>query len=346
MGDDHITQLRRKVSELLARERQEAVVNIKLPLIVGAALTFLVCLVLWDWKSGFRANGNNFLMSILSGGMGVISTFLCIEYKKACVRGESGLSLIEDSAHKVIRMLENVLLSEPVMRLHKLCSSKYSDVLLEALDKSLQDGGGIVVSAGPKEYLAFLDRFLAFSNNSYFATLRGGEESPKYTLSWFFRDDPPKDPYGLTSHKKLEFLKRVNEAQFQYKVRVILLDPNSDEFRDEFKNDDWRDHFFELNSAVDVYLSSPSEVVAKLQPKGIPPCKAGFIYEDFAIFDDEVVLKHNSRTSLYVATKTQIESFKTLRELLHENPEIFLKLTKSRVGNYSWKEWKEKTESV
>lgn len=213
------------------------------------------------------------------------------------------------------------------------------------------DGGGVIISADPGEYKDFLSDFLRLSNKCYFATLRGGKYNPKYRLRWFFNDDPDhsKNPHALTKEQKKAYLKEVNDflpfsadkESIYVKKRILFFEETEKEFCEDFIIDQWRNEFFAVNKKVENYLASPESVINFI---GKSEFNADFIYEDYAIFDNEIVLKHNSNTSLYIASKDQIKSFMAVFNLLEKKPlpGCFKLLTNDNIGDVTWEDYKKR----
>ncbi len=340
----------KKLSEykntLWKSEKERIKDNFILPMIVGVLFAIIVGILSYDNSKGLKDNINSIVLSFFTGSLGAFVCFAYLEWKRSVIGRESELKFIEESSTRILLEFEKIKPCSPIITQHRGTSGKYIDILLEIFKKSIEDCGGIIVSAGPREYLGYLSQFLQISNETFCATLRGGETKPRFRLKWFFEDDDLQDPHGLSKNDKKKYLEDVNSSSTREKKRILFFDKNEEEFKEDFKNQLRRNGFFDLNSNVEIYLASPKVIISHLQNKGIPESKANFIYEDYAIFDNEVVLKHNSTTSLYVATKDQIKSFKAVFELLDNEVYIFEKLTKTHIGKQTWDEWEANVEKT
>ena len=342
MGLEIYKNISKKIQEYRKIDMERAYSNLKTPLILGLVVAGVLGSVLWDYEKKVDQNIIPILISLLTMLISTFAGFAYLEWRHSVCGRKSELDVIQKKSTDILNQLEKIKPCSPLITHHSLLSGKYTDVLFDIINKSVQDGGGIILSAGPREYLHYLEQILDLSKETFFATLRGGKKSPKFKLSWFFESDSLSDPHGLDADKKQQYLKNVNShpINMRNKVRLLIFNPTESEFLTDFANVNYRNMFFDLNTDVTVLLVSPEDLEAKLQNKGITPVMAGFIYEDYAVFDGEIVLKHNSKTSLYVATKEQINSFKAVFDLIAEEPAIFIVLNKDKIGSQTWAEWK------
>lgn len=317
-------------------DKKRIVDNLYLPLFIG----LIVGAIFYFYS--IKKNPGELALSILAALISAFACFAFIEWRRNICGRQSELKSIRELSENTLAELARIKYSGLIITHHRGIPIKYIDVLEKILKKSTEDSGGIIVSAGPREYAEYLNDFLCISNNCYFATLRGGKDNPKYTLKWFFEDDNEKDNhFNLTKAEKQAYLQAVNSTKnIGRKIRILLFEKTEDSFKKHFMDDDLRNKFFDLCTNVETYLGPPTLIIEKLgEIMYIPKSKTQFIYEDYAVFDEEVVLKHNGVTSLYVAAKDQIVSFKALFELLKTDG-IFEKLTKETIGNIPWNNWK------
>jgi|GEM_PF-6401458 len=218
-----------------------------------------------------------------------------------------------------------------------------------------QDFGGIVIGADESRYINILSELIPSTQNSFYATLRGGY-SPTYTISWFFRDTKHEQAVLLSANEKQNYLKCVNEAKIKNKIRIVILEERE---MGDFCNDEWRNSFFELNESVNVYWITPMCLKAYLIELRVPidngeaitihEGETGFIWEDYAVFDERIVVKHDGRNSLYLGVYNQIKKMLLPFKLLEHQPQLFKKLDKGGIYIYrngmwqletKWDNWK------
>ena len=207
------------------------------------------------------------------------------------------------------------------------------EVLREQFERLPMNYSGIIIGAYEDKYIQLLERLIPTTRNSFFATLRGGYK-PEYTIGWFSQDTK------LRSDEKLNYLKKVDNAKIPIKVRIIIIDP--DEMGD-FCNDLYRKNFFDRNKNTHVFLIGLDLLKDKLLRMDIningttitDEYEEAFLYEDYAIFDGCICVKHNGRNSLYLGVQSQIIKMLLPFELLRLRPEFFQKLDIN--GLYQWK---------
>ncbi len=209
---------------------------------------------------------------------------------------------------------------------------KQTKILKKIFDDVPQDFGGVIIGADEERYIRVLEEFINTLKNSFFATLRGGYK-PEYTISWFFKDTI------LSSSEKLSYLGKVGRAPLGIKIRLIIL--NEKEMGD-FCIDSCRNIFFNHNTNVHVFGIASEELQRLLVNERIMingkqisnRYEAAFIYDDYAILDGSIGIKHNGRNSLYLGTRDQILKMLLPFELLRLKPEKFRKLDSK--GIYQW----------
>ncbi len=193
--------------------------------------------------------------------------------------------------------------------------------------KIKSDFGGFIIGASSEEYINYINQLLPYTRKNFYATLRGGEKKPEYTLEWFFPNGCP--PKNDDRNDRLDYLKNVNEAKIDEKIRIVLLE---DTELEDFENPCYRKHFFEKNNNVEVYLISPSELIDYITLEGIlkdqfneflkvhgfesikisqskitlTEKQCSFVYEDYAILDT-IAIKHNGKNYLYYGVGDQIK---------------------------------------
>ena len=92
---------------------------------------------------------------------------LLIRVEKKCYWKRIELKFIEESSTRILLEFEKIKPCSPIITQHRGTSGKYIDILLEIFKKSIEDCGGIIVSAGPREYLGYLSQFLQISNETF-----------------------------------------------------------------------------------------------------------------------------------------------------------------------------------
>jgi hypothetical protein len=250
---------------------------------------------------------------------------------------------------KYAKVLSNsIMVNDP--KISKLSS------IFEQLPK---DFGGIVIGANEKDYVRKLSELVPLTVGSFCATLRGGFK-PEYTLNWFYTDSKLGTATILSSKEKIEYLRLVNELRIptENKIRIIILDKDKNEL-DEFVRDDWRTDFFRNNSNVQVLLIKPDQLIDNLirldikindieiQHEG----ETAFIWDDYAIFDGNIAVKHNGKNSLYLGVVDQIQKMMLPFELYKQHKNLFNKLNEEGMYIFdgsrnawtiekTWNQWK------
>jgi len=208
----------------------------------------------------------------------------------------------------------------------------YSDIANQVSSR----GGAIVIGAQEEKYLEYLDALLGASKSSILATLRGGEH-PQFPLEWFFQDTPM-----LSSAKRINWLTAVRDAPLERKVRLLIF--AEEDISSFFMN---RAKRAELLDAMLGDSSTEPGKVYQVDPGDLLPIlgsSAGdeenrIVYDDFAIFDDEVVLKHNGAASLSVSIRDQVSAYMRPFEAMVKRPKIFKQVTLKHYGGTTWDEW-------
>jgi len=240
------------------------------------------------------------------------------------------LEQLNENTFNILKQFRNVI-EEPML----------TEFISEIVNKSVEQFGGIVIGVTSDKYLEYLEKLTQNAKKSFWATLRGGYK-PEYTLRWFFKDNEDR---SLTAAEKQQYLGFINQSSILEKIRIIIL--KKDEMCD-FCNDRYRKAFFDLNKNVDVYLIDPDVLVKALSSRyELTETQCSFIWEDYAIFDEKIALKHNGRNILYLGVQNQISAMKKVFEFLKKKLEIgdplpFIKLTKDNIGSQSWEDWKKK----
>lgn len=218
--------------------------------------------------------------------------------------------------------------------------------------------GGIVIGADEKEYLRRLEDLLPWARKSFRSTLRGGRQ-PAWNLNWFF-----VPTYGVNKElvlkieQKQEYLRLVNNKKLDNKTRLLILRRGE---MISLLDDKRRGEFLHLNDKVSLFSIKPKKLENALggglvKYRGsevdvrLSPSSASFIYEDYALIDDDIALKHNGQNSLYLGVKPQIQNMLAPFWLLEEEKEWFQEIDKDGVRTYDacqakwipekWEDWK------
>lgn len=229
--------------------------------------------------------------------------------------------------------------SKAVEYLIELDSEKVK-VIRELFEEYPKDFGGVIIGADEKKYIETLKKFIGILKNSFFATLRGGYK-PEYTIRWFFKDTTFQYSTFHAS-EKLEYLRNINNnKKINIKIRLIILSENE---MVDFCIETIRNEFFSCNTNFFVFWIKPQELQNLLIRTNIQidnreisnEYEATFIYDDYAILDETICIKHNGRNSLYIGAKDQILKMLLPFELLRLSPNYFKKLDSE--GIYEWHE--------
>jgi hypothetical protein len=254
--------------------------------------------------------------------------------------------------YSALMLIENII---PILRDFAEQDYKKFYVVKNVFDKLPDDFGGIVIGADEKEYIKTLNELIPLTRKCFLATLRGGHE-PQYTIGWFFQDSTRGDIVLLNASMKQEYLQKVKDAGIEKKKRIVILKEN--EMKD-FCNDTWRDDFFRYNSNVEVYLIAPDQLIKSLVETDVAidgvrithTGETSFIWEDYAIFDSHIIVKHNGKNSLYLGVQDQIRKMLLPFELLNQQPQLFKKLDKDAIYSLTngaqtvqetWNTWKKR----
>lgn len=316
--------------------------NLALPVIVGCVFGFMTGFASWY---GRGAGPDRFIFTVIMGLLGAILSsvvvFVGIEWNRCRVCRKTEEVMATKSIMEAVARIEAKEPYSSLMKLQTELPWTFMDFFTTVMKNSINSGGGVVVSAGSEEYLEYLGSLLEISREKIQLTLRGGKDKPKYTLGWFNRPDTVAEtpPAGMTKKEKLEYLDKVNNAKAGDKMRILIFDKHRREEFEDFLNPEIRKNYFQHSQNVNCYLIKPDELLNLLEKKGITKHQAQFIVEDYAIFDGQVVLKHNGMNSLLVSIKNQINWYKTVFQVLEEHPDRFLKVTETTIGDKSWEDF-------
>lgn len=296
-----------------------------------------------EWVEAF------YLFALTS--LGIYAIELLLKYYRL-FRSEREL-LKKDSAD-VHNNLAKIGLIRPLLTLHDATPGRFIDTLKKLMNQAVHRGGGIIIHANEHDYLDYIQGLLIPTSDLFFATLRGGELKPEYTLDWFFGDFKRKKDLGTetlpgdvfqfdaVSQKRVKYLQNVMEAKhIKRRIRVLVFSEDEEAFIKPFSDETKRNLFLRLNDGIELYLVSPVDLFNWLDARGVSNSDAQFVWEDFAFFDNTMVLKHNSRTSLFLGVDMQIRLYKLLCDLVLENlgTENVKILTLTHIGVNKWDDW-------
>lgn len=262
---------------------------------------------------------------------------------------------ITSQLHKHISRLENeterlvkkTKLLDAVTRIHQDVDPKYYAEIALLVERSGRDGGGVIIDSTTDDYMEAISNILLLEPSEYFATQRGGR-TPSYCLQYFMTNDEES-----ASYQKLEYFERVNEAAIDrdLKTRILFFDRFEEPFVRDFANVVWRQKYFECSDKVQLFLADPSMVEYRFTEQcNMAPGRATFLWEDFVIFDNDIVVRINGRSSLCIATSQQIKRYVSLKEFCRNyitrlkekgivEDSMIAPLTSAGIGNHTWSEW-------
>lgn len=288
----------------------------------------------------------SFIVAVFAAIASAVGTFAIIDRERTRNERKTEGHVVKNAIAEVVTRLEAEKPYSSLRVLNRELPWRLLDVITEIIDYSTT-GGGVVVSAGPPKYVEYLKKLIKASQNSFQATLRGGENDPLYTINWFSKNDEELEEkkkkqvmYPMKKEEKLAYLDMINKKQGISKERILIFDKNKEsEFR-PFLNSQFRKDYFSHSSKVTCYLIGPDELKELLlKEKNLREVQTGFIYEDFAIFDGQVVLKHDGKSSLFLGIKSQIGDYKSAFELLRDRPSYFLEVNETHIGEKTWEEF-------
>ena len=138
----------------------------------------------------------------------------------------------------------------------------------------------------------------------------------------------------------------MRDAAIETKIRLLVF--SEDEIKDFLLQRDRR------NGLLDAMLKSSDSVspgsVFQVAPEDLRAQlglvygdeESRIVYDDYAIFDNQVVLKHNGAASLVVSIKNQIRLYREVFDLLRTRHDLFTMLTVSHYGDETWEEWEKR----
>lgn len=349
MNDENLFQkVPRLYKEITKKEHAELKDNLGWP--VGIGIIFAIIFGAAAWYGVESVNGvmpNRLIFSVIvaifSAVIVAVATFMGIEWSKSKRERKTEGEIVKEAILKAVARIEAKEPYSDLMDLQLSLPWPFMEIFTQIMKDSIKSGGAVVVSSGSEKYLKYLEQFLEVAQKKFQATLRGGKTEPKYKLSWFNKGDTRGEtpPAGVTKKQKLEWLDLVDNSEIAEKIRILIFDKNNpEEFRD-FLNPEIRNNYFEHNKKVNCYLISPAELLDLLKMKEIDEQKAQFIFEDYAIFDEEVVLKHNGINALSVSVKSQTDWHKAVFEILKQYPDRFLEVNETHIGKKTWEEFEE-----
>jgi len=273
----------------------------------------------------------NYIVLVLLVGL-AIPTFIGL------IRRFAGCAAVFDKIdHHTIWLVSKLI---EFMKNTKL-SYKWDFVIKGFFNRYPKNYGGIIIGGDSKIYLEQLTALIKNTEKSFYATLRGGKDY-KYGISWFFeKNDKEDDDNNLSLDKRIQYLEVVNNnvKNLKNKKRIILF---GEKELGDFCKEEHRSEYLRLNVNLDLFLADPGVIINYLVNTGVDGeslsgSQASFIWEDYAIFDDEIVIKHNGHHSLYLGMKNQIENMKKLFKLLALEPSLFTKIDTSGIYSYQRK---------
>lgn len=271
-----------------------------------------------------------------------------IEWSKSKKERRIEGQIIKDTILEAVTRLEAKEPYSHLMELQKGLPWPFMEIYTQVMKESINSGGAVVISANAEKYLEYLGQFLNIVSDYFQATVRGGKLNPKYKLSWFNKKDTEEEtpPAGMTKEEKLRYLDLVDNSKIKNKIRILVFDKDDRDEISDFLDEEIRKNYFEHNKSIECYLISPKDLIDLLKTKDIDEQKSHFIFEDYAIFDKEVVLKHNGIHNLSVSIKNQISWYKAVFEILEEHEDRFLKVDKFHIGDIKWEDFKNKRKPI
>lgn len=287
----------------------------------------------------------NWLSGLAAGTLASIAAFQSQETIKAKrsistieIKSIGNINAIKDEA---VRILGNIQLGAGFRQLYNL-ARRLPDKHFLFYKKVMQGisarGGAIVVKAEQQTYLKHLKGILDHSDDSVLATLRGGRDKPQYTLDWFLQTggNPSKQ-------QRLNWLTSVRDADISLKIRLLL-----------FPEDDIRTFLLSKNNRMELlnamlYRKDGGQAgeIYQVDPQRLFDIlcvslgneESRVVYDDFAVFDQQIVLKHNGAAALTMSIKEQMSIYLEVFNTLNSHCELFRKITLSHYGDMTWEEW-------
>lgn len=277
-------------------------------------------------------SGEGLLAGIASGILSSIAVF----YFQELIKARLALQWTRASAMEIVSGFELATGLKQLFELARLLPHEHLSIYSDITNHVASEGGAIVVGAEETEYLTRLKALLNISKTSFCATLRGGEGA-RFSLDWFLNPSP-----GLSQEQKIDYLASVRDANIPKKVRLLIFAEH--ETASFFLQRENRKKL--LNAMLDRKSGYPGEIyqvdpTALLNVMGVSRGdeENRIIWDDYAIFDDEVVLKHNGAASLTVSIKDQMAVYRRVFSLLETRTDLFKKVTQSHYGNETWEQW-------
>ncbi|MCK5601436.1 hypothetical protein KAR91_06200 [Candidatus Pacearchaeota archaeon] len=307
--------------------------------------SFIVGIIL---GSIFGIAGEGWMDGIASGILSAIGVLYLQGFVKASSLVKSFNRIKKDSLTSIEHFKNESMLSlhyiqlalgfEKLYDLARTLSTKQFLFYKTVTDNIASRGGAIVVKAEAQRYLEHLEALLPISNKSFLATLRGGRDNPEFTLDWFF-----VYKNGLSPGQRMGWLTSARDAKLQNKIRLLLF--SEDEIKSFLVQKEKRKELLNamLNrgdggDAGKVYQVDPDRLFDILS-ESLGNEESRVAYDDFAIFDDQVVLKHNGAASLTVSIKDQMHVYREVFKPLTTHPTLFRELTLSHYGDITWATW-------
>lgn len=302
--------------------------------IIGIILGFVFGFSCKSWLSGLAA--------------GILASIAAFQTQET-IKAKRSISTIEKTSLnninaikvEVMQTLGLIHLGSGFKQLYNLAKGlpeKHFSFYKGVMQGISKRGGAIVVKAEQNTYLEHLTKILSNSNNSVLATLRGGRYEPTYTLDWFLDTDA-----YLSKLQRLSWLTSVRDAKIKQKIRLLL-----------FSEDDIHDFLSSKNNRIEllnamlfrkdggnsgkIYQVDPSDLFEVLR-SSLGDEESRIAYDDFAVFDGQMVLKHNGAASLTISIKEQMSVYLEVFKPLKSHPELFREITLSHYGDMTWEEW-------
>ncbi len=302
--------------------------------IIGIMLGLIFGFACDDWLSG------------LAGGiLSALATLYAQEFIKAkksvCIIETKSLDSINAIKDHAMRTLGNIHLGAGFKQLYELAASlpnRHFSFYMRVMRGISKRGGAIVVKTEQNTYLKHLTEILSHSNKSVLATLRGGRYEPQYSLDWFLGTDA-----HLSKQQRLNWLISVRDANIKQKIRLLLFSEN--EIHDFLLSKTKR--VVVLNAMLLREDGGDSGKIFQVDPhrlfdvlrSSLGDEESRVAYDDFAIFDGQMVLKHNGAASLTMSIKEQMSIYIEVFKPLQTHPELFREITLSHYGDMTWDDW-------
>jgi hypothetical protein len=233
-------------------------------------------------------------------------------------------------------------------------SKEQRAVFSDLCSRIYRQGGGIVVRSDQASYFRQLQILAQTSRESIYLLLRGpvvktpvGYTAAYHPKCFFDHEDE------ITTEEKLEYLTTIRDLKIPQKIRLLMFEDHEvDDFFAAASEPEIMQRKVLVDSMVGgperfrarAFLVDPTMITKRLDHDHPNSDIGNLVYEDFAIFDKRIVLKHNGRSSLTIGIQGQVDLFNAVFqqfETVRESGSVdwIKEITVEKIGNFYWDEW-------